>query len=290
MNQDHKFIDMHIHTNYSDGSFSPTEVVEYASKMELLAISITDHDCVSGIDEALSVAKKNNIEVIPGIELSCQVENSPQKMEMHILGYFIDYKSEKLQNILSTFKQTRYDRALTILDKLKEHNIVFKDKIFIQNAQNQSIGRLHFAKALVMEGFVGSVQEAFQRYLSYGKPAYVPKHCMCPIEAIELILSVGGLPVMAHPYYVHYNDKSVLRNLVDSGLVGIEVWHVKHTDNLVKKFLELAKEFNLLITGGSDCHGPFKKEAPLIGRIKVPYYILDNLKMANKKQLNKLMI
>ncbi|MDR2617194.1 MAG: PHP domain-containing protein [Endomicrobium sp.] len=290
MNQDHKFIDMHIHTNYSDGTFSPTEVVEYASKMELLAISITDHDCVSGIDEALSVAKKNNIEVIPGIELSCQVENSLQKMEMHILGYFIDYKSKKLQNILSTFKQTRYDRALTILDKLKEHNIVFKDKIFIQNAQNQSIGRLHFAKALVMEGFVGSVQEAFQRYLSYGKPAYVPKYYMCPIEAIELILSVGGLPVMAHPYYVYYNDKSVLRNLVDSGLVGIEVWHVKHADNLVKKFLELAKEFNLLITGGSDCHGPFKKDAPLIGRIKVPYYILDNLKMANKKQLNKLMI
>ncbi|MDR2067139.1 MAG: PHP domain-containing protein [Endomicrobium sp.] len=290
MNQDHKFIDMHIHTNYSDGAFSPTEVIEYASKVELLAISITDHDCVSGIDEALSVAKKNNIEVIPGIELSCQVENCLQKMEMHILGYFIDYKSKKLQNILSTFKQTRYARALTILDKLKEHNIVFKDKIFIQNAQNQSIGRLHFAKALVMEGFVGSVQEAFQRYLSYDKPAYVPKHYMSPIEAIELILSVGGLPVMAHPYYMHYNDKDMLKNLVDNGLAGIEVWHVKHTDGLVKKLLALAREFNLIVTGGSDCHGPFKKDIPTMGRIKVPYYVLDELKVANQKQSNKLMI
>jgi hypothetical protein len=105
-------------------------------------------------------------------------------------------------------------------------------------------------------------------------------------------VGVGGLSIMAHPYYAHYNDKSLLRNLVDSGLGGIEVWRVKHTDSLVKKFLELAKEFNLLITGGggSDCHGPFEKDASLMGRIKVPYYILDNLKMANKKQLNKLMI
>jgi predicted metal-dependent phosphoesterase TrpH len=281
-------LDMHIHTNYSDGVFSPKEVVEYASKMKLLAISITDHDCVNGIDEALIVAKKNNIEVIPGIELSCQVEHNLQKSEMHILGYFIDYKSQKLQNILSIFKQARYDRALAILDKLKEHNIVLKDKTFIKNSQNQSIGRLHFAKALVMEGFVNSVQEAFQRYLSYDKPAYVPKHYMSAIEAIELILSLGGLPVMAHPYYMHYNNKSVLKNLVDNGLAGIEVWHVRHTDSLVKKFLELAKDFNLLVTGGSDCHGPFEKDIPTMGRIKVPYYILDELKVANQKQLNKL--
>ncbi|MDR2395702.1 MAG: PHP domain-containing protein [Endomicrobium sp.] len=288
MDQDNKFIDMHIHTNYSDGVFSPKEVVEYANKMNLLAISITDHDCVDGIDEALRAAKKCNIEVIPGIELSCQVETNLQKNEMHILGYFIDYKSQKLQNVLATFKQARYDRALTMLDKLKEHNIVLKDKSFIQNAQNQSIGRLHFAKALVMEGFVGSVQEAFQRYLSYDKPAYVPKHYMSAIEAIELILSVGGLPIMAHPFHMHYNDKAVLKDLVDNGLAGMEVWHVKHTDSLVKKFLELAKEFNLLVTGGSDCHGPFKKDIPIMGRIKVPYYVLDDLKVANQKRSNKL--
>ncbi|MDR1418023.1 MAG: PHP domain-containing protein [Endomicrobium sp.] len=282
MNQ--KFIDMHIHTNCSDGTFSPREVIEYASRVKLSAISITDHDSISGIDEALDIAEKNNIEVISGIELSCQVENDLQKNEMHILGYFIDYKSEKLQKILSIFRQSRYNRALKILTKLKENNIVLKDETFIKNIESQSIGRLHFAKALVKECFVNSTQEAFQKYLSYDKPAYVSKHYMSAEQAIDLILSVGGVSVMAHPYYMHYNDKNMFKKLVDRGLGGIEVWHIKHTDGLVKKFLELAKEFNLIVTGGSDCHGPFRKEAPLIGRIKVPYCVLNNLKIV--KRLN----
>jgi predicted metal-dependent phosphoesterase TrpH len=278
----HRFIDMHIHTNCSDGTFSPREVVEYASKVKLSAISITDHDCVSGIDEALDIAEKNNIEVISGIELSCQIENDFQKNEIHVLGYFIDYKSEKLQKVLSIFRQIRYDRALKILNKLKESNIALKDESFIKNIEGQSIGRLHFAKALVKECFVNSIQEAFQRYLSYGKPAYFPKHYMSARQAIDLILSVEGIPVMAHPYYMHYNDKSMFKKLIDKGLGGIEVWHVKHTDGLVKKFLELAKEFNLLVTGGSDCHGPFGREAPLMGKIKVPYCVLNNLKIAKR--------
>jgi predicted metal-dependent phosphoesterase TrpH len=166
--------------------------------------------------------RENNIEIIPGIEFSCQVENNLQKNEIHILGYFIDYKSEKLQNFLSIFKRARYNRALTILDKLKENNIVLKDKTFIKNIEGRSIGRLHFAKALVKEGFIDTIQEAFQRYLSYNKPAYVSKRYKSAGQIIDLILSVGGVPVMAHPYYImHYNEKTILRKLVDRGLGGI---------------------------------------------------------------------
>ncbi|MDR3257000.1 MAG: PHP domain-containing protein [Endomicrobium sp.] len=272
------YVDMHIHTNYSDGVFTPQEAVEYASKIQLATISITDHDSVDGIDEALEIALKTGIEVIPGIELSSEVILDSQKSEMHVLGYYIDYKSEKLKNALVVLKKARHQRAIKILEKLKKNGAELKSKDFVKNAENKSIGRLHFAKALFEEGLVGSIQEAFQRYLAYDKPAYVPKYSVSAKEAINLILSVGGVPVIAHPYYIYYNDKSVFESLVKDGLMGIEAWHIKHPESAVKRFLSLAEEFNLLVTGGSDCHGPYKEEPPVMGKVKVPYSVVESLK------------
>lgn len=280
------YVDLHIHTSYSDGAFTPSEVVAYAAKMKLAAISITDHDSVDGIDEALEASAKTGFEVIPGIELSSEVGDS-SKSEMHILGYHIDYKSEELKDVLEVFKQARFKRAKEILEKLKKNGIDIKDKSFIDEAGHKAIGRLHFAKALIEEGYVNSISEAFQRYLAVGKTAYVPKYAISASEAIRLIRKAGGVPVMAHPYYTHYNDKSMLRSLVNDGLMGIEAWHIKHPDSAVKKFLSLAQEYDLIVTGGSDCHGPYKDDGPIMGTVRVPYYVVEKLDAA-KASLSKI--
>lgn len=277
------YVDMHIHTIYSDGVFSPKEVVEYASKVNLSAISITDHDSVDGIDEAVKVAAKTGIEVVPGVELSSEIMLNSQKSEMHVLGYFIDYKSEKLKEVLAVFKQARYNRAIEILAKLRKNGVMLKDDSFVKDAGNRVIGRLHFAKALVEEKLVGSIQEAFQRYLANDKPAYVSKYSLSAGDIIKLILSIGGVPVMAHPCYIHYSDISIFESLVKDGLMGIEAWHIKHSESAVRKFLNLAEYFNLIVTGGSDCHGPYKKEKPVMGRVKVLYSVIEDLKKAKLK-------
>ncbi|MCL2145520.1 MAG: PHP domain-containing protein, partial [Endomicrobia bacterium] len=253
-----------------------SEAVEYASKMKLTAVSVTDHDSVDGIDEALEAASKTGMEVIPGIELSSEIGDSA-KNEMHILGYHIDYKSAELKETLEIFKKARFKRAKEILEKLKKNGIDIKDKSFLDKAENKAIGRLHFAKSLIEEGYVNSISEAFQKYLSLGKAAYVPKYAISAYDAINLIKRAGGVPVMAHPYYTHYNDKAMLRLLVDGGLMGLEAWHVKHPDSAVKKILSLAEEYDLIVTGGSDCHGPYKDEAPIIGTVRVPYSVVEKL-------------
>ena len=235
MSENDFYIDLHIHTNCSDGAFTPSEAVEYAVKMKLAAISITDHDSVDGIDEAIRAASSTGLEIIPGIELSSEIGDSA-KAEMHILGYHIDYKSEELQNTLNIFKKKRLERAYKIFDKLKKSGIVLKDNSFMENIGNKAIGRLHFAKALIEEGHVGNISEAFQRYLSPNRPAYVPKYAISASEAVKLVRKMGGIPVMAHPYYVHYSDKNMIRNLINDGLMGIEAWHIKHPENMVKKF------------------------------------------------------
>jgi len=273
---------LHIHTNYSDGVFTPKEAVDYALKMNLCAISITDHDSVDGIEEAVEAAQNKGIEVIPGIELS-SIAGSPDN-EMHILGYYIDYKSKKLKEILKKFKEGRLERARKINEKLIENGVVLKNIDFIEKAAGKAVGRLHFAKALIEEKFVSSSQEAFQRYLAKDKPAYVPKKAFSAEEAIKLISDSGGVPIMAHPYYTHYSDQGMMESLIKSGLKGLEVWHSKHPESAVKKLLNITQEYAIIATGGSDCHGPYKNEPPLIGRVKVPYSAVENLEKAKENK------
>ena len=268
-------VDLHIHTNYSDGAFTPSEAVICAKNAGLSAIAITDHDIVDGIEEALMSGQENGVEVIPGIELS---SIAPDGSEMHILGYFIDYKSAELNKKLKVLIKDRLDRGHKILQKLKECGAELKDTSFLDNSGGKAVGRLHFAKALVAEGIVKSTQDAFQQFLAQGKPAYVAKHALSSEQAIKLIAQTGGISVMAHPYYAHYNDMQMMHSLVASGLSGIEAYHSKHPESSVKKFLALAKELGLIVTGGSDCHGPLKNEPPIMGRIKVSYSIVEDLK------------
>ena len=276
-----KFADLHIHTNCSDGVFTPSEVVSYAKNMGLSAISITDHDSVDGVQEALSAGADSGVEVIPGIELSSLAHDGS---EMHILGYFINHKCSELGKKLKFLRKDRFERGHKILQKLENCGVKLKDTSFLRSGEDKAVGRLHFAKALVAEGAVKNTQEAFQKYLSPEKPAYVAKYAMSAAEAIKLISDAGGISVMAHPYYSHYTDMKIMHSLVAAGLSGIEAYHPKHPESMVKKFLALAKDLGIAATGGSDCHGASKNEPAMLGRIKIPYLIVENLKKIKQQQ------
>ncbi|MFH1367785.1 MAG: PHP domain-containing protein [Elusimicrobiota bacterium] len=276
------YADLHVHTNFSDGGFSPEEAVRHAKKLGFSAISITDHDSTEGVPAALKEGKIQGVEVVPGVELSTEMKTTGES-EMHILGYFINWENAQFQERLAMFRKFRQDRGKKIIDKLLKLGLKF-DEIRLYEATGQgNIGRLHFAKALVEQGFVKDISGAFEKYLGFGKPAYVPKWQLRPEEAISMILKIGGIPVLAHPHYGNYANKNVLKSLVSSGLQGLEVWHSNHPQWVVQKYEETAQEFGLIATGGSDCHGQFGKQPPAMGKVKIPYEVVKKLKLLKQK-------
>lgn len=256
--------------------------MQHAKAVGLRAISITDHDCVDGLDAAMEEGAKLGVEVISGVELSTEVD-CVERSEMHILGYFINWKNVQFRESLSLFQKSRQKRAEQILEKLAKLGCHLTNEKLRSTAEHFSIGRLHFAKALIEDGYVSSINEAFQKYLSFGKPAYVPKFHLKPEEAIKMILKTGGIPVLAHPYYGHYSNRNLLKGLVRDGLAGIEVWHSKHPPSTVQSFQALARELGLLVTGGSDCHGGFGNDPPVIGTLSIPYSVVEELKKHKEK-------
>lgn len=276
-----KYIDLHVHTTCSDGSFSPEEVVGYAAKINLSAIGITDHDTTEALAKAELAGKNLNIEIISGVELSVEMPNR-SGLELHILGYFLEYHNDHFQERLSFFRQKRHERAQQMLERLHSMNIYIDGNKLIEKTNDNAIGRLHFAQALLEEGYVNNIQEAFQRYIGFGKPAYIPKARLSPAEAIEIITNVKGIPVLAHPYFAEIN-KDMIQHLVELGLKGIEVYHSKHSASDMERFKNYASEFDLLITGGSDCHGEIDKNEALMGNMKVPYEILERMREYKNK-------
>ncbi|MCS7227414.1 MAG: PHP domain-containing protein [Endomicrobia bacterium] len=277
-NKEEKYIDLHVHTTYSDGNFSPKQVVEYCKQINIVAVGITDHDTTDGIEEAVEVGKKEGVEIIPGVELSAEFKDSTEG-EVHILGYFIDWNDKTFQQQLKIFRQARQERAYKILNKLNVLGInIPEQEVFGRTGQTQSIGRLHFARLMLEKKIVNSVKEAFELYLGYGKPAYVPKLKLQPQEAISMILRVKGIPVLAHPYFGVYIDPKSIKKLVNQGIKGIEVYHSKHHSNVIEELINIADKYGLLITGGSDCHGPMDTHPPILGSMKIPYSIIEPLK------------
>ncbi|MEW6606689.1 MAG: PHP domain-containing protein [bacterium] len=268
--------DLHIHTHFSDSSLSPEEIVEYAKGIGLKIIGITDHDSVEGIDEVLKYAKPYDIEVIPGVELSAERE----KGELHILGYFIDWKNKWFNDELKIFRQTREKRAHLIISKLKELNVNIDYEQVIQvakkNVGNEAISRLHIATVLHQRKMVDSIKDAFEKYLNYGAKAYVPKFSLTPKQAIEMILKTGGIPVLAHPYFSKCNENLILE-LVKCGLKGIEVFHPQQNIKGQQFCQKMAQKYNLVMTGGSDCHGLFK-ESISIGMVTVDENVVKCMK------------
>ncbi len=265
------FADLHIHTSLSDGTFTPKEVVDCALKNSLAAIAITDHDTVEGIKLVMAAAKDFDLEVIPGVELTADVDGK----EVHLLGLYIDWQTPWFQDKLRFLCQSRLKRAKEIIKRLEDLGVVISFESLKELASAGSMGRLHIAQALIKEGYVTTVVEAFQRYIGNGKPAYVPNLRLTPQEVIEMVLAVNGIPILAHPYLLK-ND-SLISSLVKLGLRGIEAYWSDQDPWSAKRYQEIAEGNGLLITGGSDCHGLAKGEA-LMGRVKVPYSLIDRLK------------
>ena len=263
--------DLHLHTTESDGTWRPEELVQEAMKVGLSAIAITDHDTTAGIEAALRSAP-SNLEVIPGIELSSNAESGE---EVHIVGLWIDPCDEALQTKLAVLREERMERVDKMLDRLRALGIVLEYDDVRKYAHKDVLSRSHVASALVEKGIVESKQEAFDRYIGYGKPAYVGRPKLSPRESVELVLNAGGVPVLAHPGLLE--DLSLLPALVEAGLVGLEGIHHSHSPRQTEDFMQMAEHLGLLPSGGSDCHGPGGKEQVYIGRYTIPWHWLQAL-------------
>ena len=265
------YVDLHLHSTKSDGSFSPTQVVQRAADVGLSTISLTDHDSVAGVREAQTAGRDIGVEVIPGIELSTQEANT----DIHILGYFVDPDHSDLLAWLRQFQETRLKRAEKIVEKLNRLGVRIAMSQVLHRAGNAAIGRPHIADVLVEEGIVFSHDQAFQTYLGYGRPAFQPKFTLTPGQAVKIIHTAGGLASLAHP--ILYRRDALIPDLIEQGLDGIEVLHTKHDAAAVRRYSTMANHYGLLRTGGSDCHGDSRGE-PVIGNVLVPSAFLDAMK------------
>lgn len=273
-------IDLHLHTTFSDGTFSPEDVVLEAKNKGYSIVSICDHDCIGGLDRAIKAGKKYDVRVIPGVEITAEKD----ELEIHILGYFIDYKNKNLKTRLLTVRQSREKRVYDMIEKLKEFDINVSSEEVFKLSEKGSVGRPHLARVLVREGYCDSEEEAFRKYLGDKAPCYVRKFNLSPEEAIKIILEAKGVPVYAHPLVMGRDD--FIPVFVGAGLRGLEVYHPDHASSASSHYEELAKKYNLLVTGGSDFHGAVKKDV-FIGRIDIPYILVEKLQREAEKIRNK---
>ena len=275
------YIDLHIHTTASDGSLTPSQVVRYAKEKNLKAISITDHDTIEGNEEAIMEGRREGIEVVPRVEIS--VDYSPGTM--HMLGYFITIEDTPLKEKLTILQDSRADRNPKIVKKLNEMSLALTYDEVAQESGGGQIGRPHIARVLVKKGYVKSIQEAFNKYLGKGAPAYIDKFRLSAKEAITVITNAGGIPVLAHPFTLNCNKSDELddlvERLVEQGLEGLEVYYSEHDERNTSHYHLLAKRYNLVITGGSDFHGKNMQGIDLgtgRGNLKIPYTLLERLR------------
>lgn len=242
--------DLHVHTNHSDGIYTPKEIVDLARNINLSGISITDHDTTSGVEIAMKYSDAfQDITIIPGIELSCVHENE----EVHILGYYIDYKNTNIINITNDLKVARIERGMKIIEKINLLGLELKIKDVEKFTKTNFIGRPHIARALIDKGYVSTMEEAFEKYLKLGAVAYVERYKISILDTINLIKNAGGVPILAHPGLI--KNKEILIYCLNKGIKGLEAIHSKHKKKDVTYLIEFAKKNNLIITGGSDFHG-----------------------------------
>ncbi|MCH7896963.1 MAG: PHP domain-containing protein [candidate division NC10 bacterium] len=268
--------DLHLHSSYSDGTFTPREVVAQAACRNVCPIALTDHDTVAGIPEALQAGAEMSVEVIPGVELSAHEDSQ----EIHILGYFIRWEDTTFQGTLDTLEGTRRDRLQEILRRLHRLGVPLTLTEVFQIAGKGTVGRLHVARALLARGSVRSRQEAFDRFLAQGRPAYVNRMGLTARQAIAVIRQAEGVAVLAHP---GRSGLALLTSLIEAGLQGIEVFHPSHDVEDIFTLTRAATEHNLLITGGSDCHGLAQGDVRL-GQTQLPLAYVERLRQAATAQ------
>jgi 3',5'-nucleoside bisphosphate phosphatase len=269
-------IDLHTHTNLSDGVLSPTQLVQRAHERGLDIISITDHDSVNGIKEAAEFGKTIGVEIISGVEISTDVDDK----EVHLLAYFIDIENEELKKYLSFFRDERMHRARRIVKKLNHLGFKISIDDVIERSKNSAIGRPHIAYTMVDLGLIQNYQQAFEKYIGDNGPAFERKIHVSAQSALKLISDAGGLSFIAHPGFMKEN---LLLSLIKAGVDGIECVHPSHSENQVQFYKGIVNQYCLLESGGSDFHGGKKADDENLGK----YYVSLNIIDAMKKMLQK---
>ncbi len=273
-------IDLHVHSTFSDGTLTPSELVDLALKSNLEAFALTDHDSTEGIDEAIKAAKTKNLEVIPGIEFSTDYN----KKDIHILGYYINPFNTEFCDKVTEFRNSRDIRNVKMCKKLSELGIAIDYDSFISEFPDCVITRAHYAKYLVNHGYVKSIEEAFEKIIGDHCPGFIPREKITPAQAVGLILQNGGIPVLAHPILYKYSDndlEKLVSELKRVGLVGIETIYSTYSAEDEKHIRKLASKYKLIITGGSDFHGSNKPNLSLgcgKGNLYIPAKLLTSLK------------
>jgi predicted metal-dependent phosphoesterase TrpH len=257
------FVDLHVHTTASDGTFTPSEVVDYGRKKQLSVIAITDHDTISGIQEAVEKASKTkDIAIVPGVEISCLYENT----EIHMLGLFLDWNDAAFSRRLSDMRSRREERNEKIMKKMQEDQIPVTLEKLQFGEKDTVVTRAHFARFLEAEGYVKSKQEAFEKYMGVGCPYYIPREYIRPEEAISWIHEAGGLAFLAHPYLYGFSEakvKNTLQILKEEGMDGVEAYHSSVGMGQTNLLRQYAAKLDLLVSGGSDFHGDNKPDVDL---------------------------
>jgi len=273
-------IDLHTHTTFSDGTFSPTELVGLAAEKSIKVIAITDHDNFDGVLEAVKCGKEKNVTIVSGIEMSTDFESK----EIHILGLFIDINNNDFNSVLKSLKEKRKKRNKIAIEKLQKLGVDITYDELETISSNKIITRAHFARILIKKGYVKSLREFFDKYMGEGKPAYVKREVVSPEKTISLINNSGGVAILAHPLlYNMTNNKlnEMICYLKDLGLKGIECIYSTHTEKDTRYLISVAEKYGLRISGGSDFHGANKPDIDLgtgYGNLYVPYELFENLK------------
>jgi len=265
------YADLHLHSHFSDGTFTPAEIVARARQQGLGALALTDHDTVEGCADTAAECARAGIDFVVGTELTAEHQGN----ELHILAYFVDPENEPLRREMTKFQAVRQERIREMVTRINALGVPLNAEDVFALANCKSPGRPHVARTLVRNGQCRTLDEAFDRFLKKGRPAWVPKSKMSALDAMALIHQANGLAVMAHPGLNRSDD--AIPDLVAAGLDGIECFHTKHPPATAQHYLAIAAKHNLLVTGGSDCHG-MSKGKPLIGTVRLAREHFDKLK------------
>ena len=265
--------DLHLHTTASDGRLTPIEIVRLARRQGIEVIAITDHDSVEGVAAALAEARSFVFPlVIPGVEISTEVPHG----EVHILGYFVDHTDPKLNETLKKLRCSRRGRAQRMVARLRDLGINIEWERVQELAGDASIGRPHIAQAMLERGYIGSIKEAFVKYIGRYGPAYVEREKMTPVEVVELVIRAHGLPVLAHPADIE-GLETFLLELERAGLIGIEAYYDGYTPDIVQRLVAIAEGHGLIPCGGSDYHGLGSEKETMLGDIDIPAESVEHL-------------
>ncbi len=281
-------IDLHFHSSFSDGRFTPEQLAEMVKSIGLKAASLTDHDTTAGLERFKNALEGTDVEFIPGVELSVTPPDENSTMNIHMLGYYIDINNSALQKALEEVRDGRESRNKKIIKKLNDLGFDITYDEVADYAGEDVVGRLHFAYALIGRKIVSQKQRAFDNYLGKGKPAYVERFRLTASDSIRLIREAGGLPVLAHPITLglgYNNLYDFVSSLKDLGLVGMEIYYSEHKAKHIRDYLKIAEKLDLIATGGSDFHGEGNDILHLgigFGNLNVPDSVADNLKAALK--------